>query len=81
VNTARIACRYLTALLVVDVLVQFFLAGAGVFRADAGEARDSRAFDPHRRNGMIIQGIGFLVLISAIAARSGRWKVRLPHSC
>src|SRR5438132_2726386 len=76
-NAARGAYRYLTAVLVLDVLVQFFLAGAGVFRADGGEARDSSAFDPHRANGMIIQGIAFLVLISAIAARNGRWRVAL----
>ena len=48
-----------------------------MFRADGGEARDSSAFDPHRANGMIVQGIAFLVLISAIAARNGRWKVAI----
>jgi len=45
-----------SSLLVVALLVQFFLAGAGVFRADGGAARDSSAFDPHRANGMVIQG-------------------------
>ena len=32
-NTGRIIYRYLTALFVIDVLLQFFLAGAGVFSA------------------------------------------------
>jgi uncharacterized membrane protein len=76
-SAACIAYRYLTVVLVADLVIQFFLAGAGVFRADGGEARDSSAFDPHRTNGMIIQGIAFLVLISAIAARNGRWKVAI----
>jgi uncharacterized protein DUF6220 len=77
VNLARTCYRYLTAILVVDVLVQFFLAGAGVFRADGGVARESSAFDPHRANGTVIQLIALLVLLSAIAARNGRWRVAL----
>jgi Family of unknown function (DUF6220) len=77
VNAARAAYRYLTAVLALDIVVQFFLAGAGVFRADGGEARDSSAFDPHRVNGDVIQAVALLVLIAAIAARNGRWKVAL----
>ncbi|HUY48257.1 MAG TPA: hypothetical protein VMV92_21430 [Streptosporangiaceae bacterium] len=37
-KTARIICRYLTAVFIADVLLQFFLAGAGVFSAGPGEA-------------------------------------------
>jgi uncharacterized membrane protein len=76
-NPARAAYRYLTVVLVVDVVAQFFLAGAGVFRADGGKARDSSAFDAHRANAMVVQGVAFFALISAIAARNGRWKVAL----
>jgi hypothetical protein len=74
-NAARAAYRYLTVLLAADIVVQFFLAGAGVFRADGGKARDSSAFDPHRANGTIIQVIALLVLLAAVAARNGRWKI------
>jgi hypothetical protein len=74
-NTGRIIYRYLTALFVVDVLLQFFLAGAGVFSAGPGTAaRDSTALDPHRFNGMIVMLLALLLLIAAIVARNGRWK-------
>ena len=76
-NAARAVYRYLTVVLAIDVVAQFFLAGAGVFRADGGKARDSSAFDPHRGNGMVIQVIALLLLVSAIAARNGRWKAAL----
>ncbi len=74
-NTGRIIYRYLTALFVADVLLQFFLAGAGVFSAGAGTAaRDSNALDPHRFNGMIVMLLALLLLIAALVARNGRWK-------
>jgi uncharacterized protein DUF6220 len=77
VKLARACYRYLTAILVIDVVVQFFLAGAGVFRADGGVARESSAFDPHRANGTLVQVLALLVLLSAVAARNGRWRFAL----
>ena len=74
-NTGRIIYRYLTALFVVDVLLQFFLAGEGVFSAGPGTAaRDSSTLDPHRFNGMIAMLLALLLLIAALVARGGRWK-------
>jgi hypothetical protein len=74
-NTGRVIYRYLTALFVVDVLLQFFLAGDGVFSAGAGTAaRDSSTLDPHRFNGMIVMLVALLLLIAALVARGGRWK-------
>ena len=74
-GTARIIYRYLTAIFIADVLLQFFLAGAGVFSAGPGtEARDSSAFDPHRANGSVVMLLALLLLIAALAARNGRWK-------
>jgi Family of unknown function (DUF6220) len=74
-TTGRIIYRYLTALFVVDVLLQFFLAGEGVFSAGPGTAaRDSTALDPHRFNGMIVMLVALLLLIAALVARNGRWK-------
>ena len=74
-NTGRIIYRYLTALFVVDVLLQFFLAGAGVFSAGPGTAaRDSSTLDPHRFNGMIVMLLAVALLIAALVARNGRWK-------
>ena len=76
-NLARAIYRYLVVVLVVDVVVQFFLAGAAIFRADGGVAHESSAFDPHRTNGTVIQFIALLVLLAAITARNGRWKPAL----
>jgi Family of unknown function (DUF6220) len=76
-NAARNVYRYLIVVLAADIIVQFFLAGAGVFRAEGGKARHSNAFDAHRANGSLIQALALLLLISAIAARHGRWKAAL----
>jgi hypothetical protein len=79
VNVARAAYRWLTLLLVVDVLLQLFLAGSGVFRSGAGKAaRDSSAFDPHRVNGYVVLLLALLTLVAAAAARNGRWRFVLP---
>jgi Family of unknown function (DUF6220) len=78
-RTARIIYRYLTGLFLADVLLQFFLAGAGVFSAGPGTAaRDSTALDPHRMNGMVVMILALLLLITALVARNGRWKWVLP---
>ena len=74
-QTARIIYRYLTAVFLADVLLQFFLAGAGVFSAGPGTAaRDSSALDPHRTNGSAVMLLALLVLVAALVARNGRWK-------
>jgi Family of unknown function (DUF6220) len=78
-RTARVIYRYLTALFLADVLLQFFLAGAGVFSAGPGTAaRDSSTLDPHRMNGMLVMVFALLLLITALVARNGRWKWVLP---
>ena len=78
-RTARIIYRYLTGLFLADVLLQFFLAGAGVFSAGPGTAaRDSSALDPHRMNGMVVMILALLLLITALVTRNGRWKWVLP---
>ena len=78
-RTARIIYRYLTGLFLADVLLQFFLAGAGVFSAGPGTAaRESSALDPHRMNGMLVMILALLLLITALVARNGRWRWALP---
>jgi len=78
-RTGRIIYRYLTALFLADVLLQFFLAGAGVFSAGPGTAaRDSATLDPHRGNGMLVMVLALLLLAAALVARNGRWKWALP---
>ena len=57
------------------MLLQFFLAGAGVFSAGPGTAaRDSSALDPHRANGSAVMLLALLMLVAALVARNGRWK-------
>jgi hypothetical protein len=74
-NTARVIYRYLTAIFIADVLLQFFLAGAGVFSAGPGTAaRDSSTLDPHRMNGTAVMVLALLLLVAALVARNGRWK-------
>ena len=74
----RSAYRYLSALLVVEVALQLVLAALGAFRAEGGKpARDQSVFDPHRINGDVVIVIALLLLLSAIAARDGRWR-RFP---
>jgi hypothetical protein len=78
-QAARTIYRYLTALFIVDVLLQFFLAGTGVFSAGPGTAaRESSTLDPHRANGTLVMLLALLLLIAALVARNGRWKWALP---
>jgi hypothetical protein len=75
---ARTAYRLLITLFVLGVVVQFYLAGAGVFRTHGpGKAVDSRAFDPHRALGDVLIILSLLVLLAALAARNGRWRFAL----
>ena len=67
--------RYLLLVYVAAVVVQFFLAGAGVFRAKpkAGEHLfESSAFDAHRGLGTILQASALLLLLLALLAWPGR---------
>ena len=74
VAIARSAYRLLITLFVLGVVVQFYLAGAGVFRAHGpGKAVDSSAFDPHRTLGDVLIILSVLVLLAALAGRNGRW--------
>jgi hypothetical protein len=74
VSVARTAYRLLITLLVLGVVVQFYLAGAGVFRAHGpGKAVDSSTFDPHRALGDVLIILSLLVLLAALAVRNGRW--------
>jgi uncharacterized protein DUF6220 len=78
-NAARIIYRYLIAVFIADVLLQFFLAGAGVFSAGPGTAaRESSALDPHRVNGMAVMLLALLILAAALVARNGWWRWALP---
>ncbi len=50
------------------VLVQFYLAGSGIFAA-TGPVKDASSLDAHRLFGNILAGLALIVLIIAIIAR------------
>jgi hypothetical protein len=71
--------RVLLSVFTLGVIVQFFLAGLGVFRVQDGAS--SKHFDhvwgPHRTLGNVLFIVGLLVLVAAIVARLGRTLVLL----
>ena len=71
--------RYLLSIFTLGVIVQFFLAGLGVFRVEGG-ASDSRfdhVFAPHRALGNVLFIVALLVLLAALVARLGRGQALL----
>ena len=76
-GAARAVHRVLLSLFTLGVVVQFFLAGLGVFRV-AGGASDKRfdhVFAAHRALGNILFIVALLVLVAALVARLGRPRV------
>jgi hypothetical protein len=77
--------RYLLSIFTLGVIVQFFLAGLGVFRVQGG-ASDSRfdhVFAPHRALGNTLFVVSVVVLLAALVARLSRvrWESPPPSSC
>jgi hypothetical protein len=80
-SQVRVAHRWLLTLFLVAVVVQFFLAGLGAFRAQSGaehgtigDSQFAGYFDPHRANAGVLTILGVLVLVAAVAGRMGkRW--------
>ena len=73
------AHRILLSLFTLGVVVQFFLAGLGVFHVQSG-ATDSRfghVFGPHRTLGNVLLILALGVLVAAIAARLSRPRLLL----
>lgn len=63
---------YVLTLFMVGVVVQFFLAGLGVFGDHAKHVKDASSFDPHRALGHILGAIAVVIFLLAIAARESR---------
>ena len=80
-DAARTVCRWLAALFLVGVVVQFFLAGLGVFRThhEAASARATftktafdHGFGPHIALGDVLVIISIAFVAAAVVARTGR---------
>ncbi|HEX4655413.1 MAG TPA: DUF6220 domain-containing protein [Mycobacteriales bacterium] len=66
---------YLAALLVLAIIVQFFLAGLGVWGIDQRKLDKATALDPHRAVAGVIALIAILMFIAALVARTSRAKI------
>lgn len=67
---------YLAALLVLGVVVQFFLAGLGVFGIPGHkDLEDVSQLDPHRAVAHVLALIAILMFIAALVARTGSRKI------
>jgi small-conductance mechanosensitive channel len=71
-RVAATVFAYLAALLVLGVIVQFFLAGVGVFGVDQHKIDDASSLDPHRALGHILAGVAILMFVAALVARTSR---------
>jgi hypothetical protein len=73
---ADIVFAYLAALLVLGIVVQFFLAGLGVFGIDGHkDLEKATSLDPHRALGHILAGVAILMFIAALVARTSKAKI------
>jgi heme A synthase len=76
---ATAAYRWVTLLFAVAVLVQFVLAGAGVFGFDAGTSLDDQSsLDPHRALGNALGVAAIVLLLLLLVARPTR-HVFIPY--
>jgi hypothetical protein len=73
---AGAAYRWLIALFVLCVVVQFFLAGAGAFGqkfgTNAPSLEDQGSWDAHRTFGLVVVLLGLLLLVICLAWWSER---------
>jgi hypothetical protein len=70
---ATAAYRWVTLLFAVAVVVQFFLAGLGVFGIDAGRGLDDQSsLDPHRGLGNALVVAAIVLLLLLLVARPTR---------
>lgn len=70
---ATAAYRWLTIVFFVGVLVQFVLAGVGVFGIDAGPKLDDQSsLDPHRALGSLLIAVALVLLVLVAIARPTR---------
>jgi hypothetical protein len=76
---ATAAYRWVTLLFAVAVVVQFALAGSGVFGLDTGTHLDGQSsLDPHRMLGNLLGAAAIVLLLLLLVARPTR-HVFIPY--
>jgi small-conductance mechanosensitive channel len=75
----RTVHRVILSVFTLGVIVQFFLAGLGVFRVQDGasSSRFDHVFEPHRVLGNVLLIVALLVLVAALIGRLGRGQALL----
>jgi hypothetical protein len=63
----------MAALLLLDVIAQFYFAGVGAFHMP----NDHEGFSLHSANSLVVQGLAVLTTVAAALARAGRGTVAL----
>jgi hypothetical protein len=78
-RTTFTIAKALTALFVLGVVVNFFLAGLGTFgvKGHIDDEKATSSFDPHRMVGSILTLISLLVLVFVAIARPGGRALKL----
>ena len=66
---------YLAALLVLCVVVQFFLAGLGVWGLDQHKIDKATSIDPHRAFAGVIALVAILMFVAALVARTSTRRI------
>ncbi|MDQ6649489.1 MAG: DUF6220 domain-containing protein [Actinomycetota bacterium] len=66
--------HFLVRVFAAAVVVQFYLAGRGVFAAK-GEVAEAGSLDPHRILGSLLALVAVAILVTAMVARPGRGMV------
>jgi hypothetical protein len=78
-QSATAGYRWLTLLFFVGVVVQFLLAGLGVFGIDQGTKLDDQSsLDPHRALGNLLVVIAIVLIVLVAVARPTR-VVTVPY--
>jgi hypothetical protein len=79
-QSATAGYRWLTLLFFVAVVVQFFLAGLGVFDIQPGHVLDNQtSLDPHRALGSVMIVVAIVILLLVALARPTR-VVAVPYT-
>ncbi|HET7327853.1 MAG TPA: DUF6220 domain-containing protein [Nocardioidaceae bacterium] len=73
--TADKVFAYLAALLVLCVIVQFFLAGLGVWGIDQHKIDKASSIDPHRGFAGVVALVAVLMFITALVSRTSKTRI------